>query len=111
MPTPTTTTVPAPTFVAAASGEGLASYTVDAASVDLTLLASGRCWVELRAGSENGPVIFAGILAPGDHRTFREPAGLWLRLGYPNGVAIQINGSTVGLPATSSPFDVSVERL
>ena len=108
---PTTTTVPAPTFVASASGDGLASYTVNSASVDLVLLASGRCWVELRAGSESGPVIFSGILDPGDHRTFEEPAGVWLRLGYPNGVAVQINGSAVGLPATSSPLDVSVERL
>ena len=110
-PTPTTTTVPAPTFVAAASGDGLASYTVKSASVDLALLASGRCWVELRAGSESGPVIFSGILDPGDHRTFEEPAGVWLRLGYPNGVAVQINGSAVGLPTTSSPLDVSVARL
>jgi hypothetical protein len=110
----TTTTVghpapaPAPTVVASHTGPSAATYTVSSSELDLTLLASSRCWIELRALSQTGPVIFTGTLAAGARQAFQSSTGLWIRLGYPPGVTIQVDGHALTLPATNSPFDVSL---
>jgi hypothetical protein len=52
--------------------------------------------------------MFEGILGPGDQRAFTNLTGLWLRLGYPAGVTIQIDGTTITIPPSSTPFDVTV---
>jgi Domain of unknown function (DUF4115) len=110
-PSPTTTVAPAPpapVVVPGAQTSGSAAYTVSSGPVQLALAASSRCWIELRAGSAVGPVVFEGILTPGASRAFENAVGLWLRLGYPPGVVLAVDGRAVGLPASASPIDVTV---
>jgi hypothetical protein len=76
--------------------------------VQLAVAASTRCWVELREVSSIGPVVFEGILGPGASRAFENAVGLWIRLGYPPGVVLAVDGRPVGLPASASPLDVTV---
>jgi Domain of unknown function (DUF4115) len=108
---PTTTVAPAPpapVVVAGAQSSGSAAYTVSSGPVQLALAASSRCWVELRAVSAIGPVVFEGILGPGASRAFENAVGLWIRLGYPPGVVLAVDGRPLGLPASASPLDVTV---
>jgi hypothetical protein len=72
------------------------------------LVASDRCWIELRAGSKTGQVIFSGTLPAGAHQAFQVSSGLWMRLGYPPGVTIDVDGQPLTLPASAAPFDVSL---
>jgi hypothetical protein len=111
--TPTTTVAPptappGPVVTAGAQSSGSAAYTVSSGPVQLALAASSRCWVELRAVSALGPVVFEGILGPGASQSFENAVGLWVRLGYPPGVALVVDGRPVGLPASASPLDVTV---
>jgi hypothetical protein len=109
---PTTTVAPAPppqpVVVPGAQTSGSAAYTVSSGPVQLALATSSRCWVELRAGSAIGPVVFEGVLDPGASRAFENAVGLWLRLGYPPGVVLAVDGRPVGLPTSASPIDVTV---
>jgi hypothetical protein len=73
------------------------------------LAATGTCWVELRSGSASGPILFEGDLGPGASHAFTNQSGIWLRVGYPAGVSLMLDGSPVKLPATGSPYDVSVQ--
>jgi hypothetical protein len=94
--------------VAGAQSSSSAAYTVSSGPVQLAVAASTRCWVELRAVSAIGPVVFEGILGPGVSRAFENAVGLWIRLGYPPGVVLAVDGRPVGLPASASPLDVTV---
>ena len=110
---PANTSVPAPPpasplVVAGTTGSGRAAYTVTSGPVQLAVVASSRCWVELRASSVDGPILFEGVLAPGVERAFANAVGLWLRLGYPPGVAIEVDGKHLGLPTSAAPLDVTV---
>ncbi len=110
---PTTTVAPAtlppgPVVTAGAQSSGSAAYTVSSGPVQLALAASSRCWIELRAVSAIGPIVFEGVLGPGASRAFENAVGLWVRLGYPPGVALAVDGRPVGLPASASPLDVTV---
>ncbi|MDA8047173.1 MAG: DUF4115 domain-containing protein [Actinomycetota bacterium] len=77
-------------------------------SVDLSLSAANRCWVELRSVSASGPLVYAGVLSAGSVRSFAAP-GLWLRLGFPEAVRIQVDGRPITLPASADPYDVTVQ--
>ena len=99
---------PQPVVVPGAQTSASAAYTVSSGPVQLALAASSNCWVELRAVSAIGPVLFQGILGPGASRAFENAVGLWLRLGYPPGVALAVDGRPVGLPSSASPIDVTV---
>jgi hypothetical protein len=99
---------PAPTVVASNTSADAATYTVSSSQLNLILQASGRCWVELRSGSQTGQVIFSGTLTAGTSQAFQSSGGLWMRLGYPPGVTIKVDGYALTLPATGSPFDVSL---
>ena len=111
-PSPTTTVAPAPppqpVVVPGAQTSGSAAYTVSSGPVQLALATSSRCWVELRAVSAIGPLVFEGVLSPGASRAFENAVGLWLRLGYPPGVILAVDGRPVGLPSSASPIDVTV---
>lgn len=110
-PPPVTTTLPARTSpVATSTSSTGVTYLVSSAAVTLRLEASTRCWLELRSGSANGPVLYEGVLAPGAAQVFNYDQALWLRLGYPAGVTLQLNGSTVTLPSNGSPYNVSVQN-
>jgi len=104
----TTPTTQPPPFVELSSGGGTDSYSVSGSPLELTLSAVGRCWVELRQGSPSGPMVFTGILGPGQSRSFQSAQGLWLRLGYPPGMTMTVNGHTLPLPANPAPLNVEL---
>jgi len=104
-----TTTVPLPIVTVVSTGAGEASYTASSHTVLLNLAVTrAPCWIELRSSSVNGPTVFQGILQPGAVHRFQAVGGLWLRLGNPAGVAVQLDGQPVNLPKAPSPYNVSV---
>jgi hypothetical protein len=107
---PTTTlslpAAPAP-LTPTSTGISQATYTVGAPTVVISLSATNTCWVELRASSASGAVLYQGVMTAGMARSFAAP-GLWVRIGYPEGVNLEIDGSAVSLPASGSPFNVTV---
>jgi hypothetical protein len=102
------TTVPEPMLVATAATTSYASYTVNAASVNIDLSAGRACWIELRDASRNGPLVYQGTLQPGATQAFHAVGSVWMRLGDPSGVTVTIDGSAVNLPAVSNPYDLTV---
>ena len=111
LPASPSTTPPNRTATATATSTGptSATYVVTATPIDLTVAASNRCWVELRSGSASGPLLFEGLLVAGSSHVFSNPSGVWLRLGYPPAVRVQVDGSRVHLPVSGQPYDVSVQ--
>jgi Domain of unknown function (DUF4115) len=63
----------------------------------------GDCWVEVRAGSATGEVLYAGTLANGSSLKFARPK-LWLRLGAASNVDVVVNGE----PSTVPPGTVEL---
>ena len=85
------------------------TYTASSGPLTLTLVASERCWMELRADSADGPIVFEGTLNPGDRKAFNDLPGLWIRLGYPGGVVIQVDGAHITTPSDADPYNITVE--
>jgi hypothetical protein len=52
---------------------------------------AGDSWLEVRAGSERGPVLYAGTLGRGQTVSFRRPR-LWVRLGAASNVDVMADG-------------------
>ncbi len=87
-----------------------ARTTPDVANVKLTA-ARGDCWLEVRAGSATGPVLFTGILPAGDALRFREPA-LWIRAGRPAVLDVMVNGEPArDFPQTTAAVLVTPEGV
>lgn len=105
-PLPPATHPARPRVTPTSSGATEASYAVASGPVQLSLFASGVCWVELRTGSQSGPIMFEGTLEPGVRQTFQPDGNVWLRLGDPGGVQLQVDGITISLPASAVPYDV-----
>jgi hypothetical protein len=58
----------------------------------------GDCWVEVRAGSASGNVLYAGTLEGGSTLRFNRPR-LWLRLGAASNVDVVVNGRAAEVPS------------
>jgi hypothetical protein len=58
----------------------------------------GPCWLSVHRGSEAGPVLYQGMLEPGQHASFAG-ARLWIRIGAPWNLDATLNGKPVQLPA------------
>jgi hypothetical protein len=86
-----------------------ATYMVSAGQVDVSVSSLSPCWVELRAGSATGPIVFEATLGSGARRTFTDLAGAWLRFGNPPGVVVEVNGTSLSLPAREVPYDLILE--
>ncbi|MFN8036384.1 MAG: helix-turn-helix domain-containing protein [Acidimicrobiia bacterium] len=85
-----------------------AQFAVGPAPVTLVLVAHGPCWVQVRNGA-GGPVLFEGMLAEQQPRTFSSPGALWVRLGSPTNVALTVGGRPVGLAvAPGTPYDITL---
>ena len=108
VPAPSPTPTAPPTLTATSTSATDAVYTVAAGSLQVSMDASAPCWVELRTGSPSGPVAYEGILQAGASRSFSAANGLWMRLGNPGGVQVQINGAAVNLPTAANPFNITV---
>jgi RodZ C-terminal domain len=67
--------------------------------VQLTLAAArGASWVEVRAGSNTGKVLYSGTLAAGSREAFTG-ARLWIRFGGASNVDLAIDGERMQIPA------------
>ena len=88
------------------TGTGAAAAPPTASRSNVTLAASrGDCWMEVRAGSSSGRLVYVGTLAKG--KTLRAAASqLWMRLGRPQNVDLRVNGRSAPIPAGT--FDVLV---
>jgi cytoskeletal protein RodZ len=54
--------------------------------------ARGDCWVQVRAGSANGRLIYEGTVQQGQAQRFARWSRLWLELGAPSNLNAQLNG-------------------
>jgi hypothetical protein len=84
--TPTRTSAPAPDPRERPAPHNLPGVT------SLTISANrGDCWVEVRAGSPSGALLYAGTLVSGKTLRFNREK-LWLRLGAASNVDVVVNG-------------------
>jgi cytoskeletal protein RodZ len=70
---------------------------------------SGSSWMEVRAGSSGGKLLYSGTLERGQRKTF-EGARLQLALAAPDNVAVRLNGNRVSLPV-GTIFVVTPRRI
>jgi hypothetical protein len=64
--------------------------------VKLTLTAArGNCWLSVRLRSQTGALAWEGTLAQGHTLRFTSRRPLWIRIGAPEALAIQLSGRTV----------------
>lgn len=69
----------------------------------------GDSWMEVRAGSVSGRLLYSGTLEQGQRKTFHERS-LQLALAKPDNVAVKLNGNRAELPAGST-FVVTARRI
>ncbi len=67
----------------------------------LALAASGPCWLEVRAGSATGRLIFLGTLEAGQTRHFTS-GPLWVRVGAPWELRMRVHGRPMPLPISAA---------
>ncbi len=112
-PTParatSTTTVPPASLVLLSSDSQQARYQVNRPSVDLELVPSAACWVEIKSALGGGPTVFVGTLRPGSHQavpTGPTTGGVSVRLGNPGAMSVTVDGAALPVPLASStqPF-------
>jgi cytoskeletal protein RodZ len=71
--------------------------------------ARGPCWLSVRAGGPHGAVLFEGILAQGSTKRFALTHAVWVRMGRPSALDIEVAGQPVGgLP--ESPANLLLSR-
>jgi cytoskeletal protein RodZ len=86
-PTTSETTPPPTPPSAPASESRLAKLVLSAAR--------GDCWVQVRAGSAKGRLIYEGTLQQGQAQRFARWSRLWLELGAPSNLNARLNGRSV----------------
>ena len=69
----------------------------------------GGSWMEVRAGSAAGKLLYSGTLEQGQRKSF-EGRSLQLALAEPENVAVRLNGNRVELPAGTT-FVVTSRRV
>ena len=100
----TTTTTPAsPPPPAAAPQRRLAKLVLSART--------GDCWVQVRAGSARGRLIYEGTLQQGQTQRFAGWKRLWLELGAPSMLSARLNGRAVDFPQQPSVVVVTAEGV
>ena len=62
----------------------------------------GDCWVQVRAGSVRGRLIYEGTLQQGQTQRFVRWKRLWLELGAPSYLSARLNGRRVDFPQQPS---------
>jgi len=81
-----------------ANGAAEATTATSTETVDLALTASRPTWIEVRAGSATGTVLYTGTLASGTTKSFRGNA-IWVRFGVASNVDAHLNGQRLRLAA------------
>lgn len=89
---PTPTPSPAETFIALS----------DAIELEV-VAAKADCWLEIYA---DGELLYYKTLAEGDSHLFRAEDKMIVRLGYPAGVELIVNGKNIGSPGGQDPIEI-----
>lgn len=92
-PSPTPEPTPSPTpgdFIASSDG---ITVVIEAARAD--------CWVEVTA---DGVVVFSQTIPAGSSETFEASEQMSLRLGFPEGIDLIVNGRDLGTPGGPNPI-------
>ncbi|HEX9546600.1 MAG TPA: DUF4115 domain-containing protein, partial [Acidimicrobiales bacterium] len=109
--TPTTAASSGASAVLIGSSSDSAQYGLPG-SAQLELVATERCWVQIRTGSNSGAIVFSGMMQPGDRQPLPAGGPVWLRLGNPPGVSLVVNGQPLHLdavPTGPQPFDLTLQ--
>ena len=96
----------------ASPGAGQATHSPSSAAQRTRLAVtavSGGSWMEVRAGSSGGKLLYSGTLERGQRKTF-EGVRLQLALAEPQNVAVRLNGNRVSLPVGTT-FVVTPRRI
>jgi len=64
-------------------------------------------WVSVRGRNEGGPVVFEGILAPGQTYSVRVRRSVWVASGNPGGLAVSVNGAAADLTGVTKDLLVT----
>lgn len=105
-PTTTPTTVPVVADLISSS-VGAATYHISSAKASIVVRAKGPCWLEVRADSPSGQVVYEGTLEAGQRSSVTGPA--WLRLGDPPQVTVSVNGKRLGPPGAQQGAPLNLE--
>lgn len=68
---------------------------------------TGDCWMEVRATSSAGQVLYTGTVTSGNKRVFRGKK-LWFKLGNPGAVGMRVGSKQVKLQSQTGPWPVLV---
>ncbi len=108
---PVTTTPPVteasyPAVLVSSSG-GTATYQLSSPSASIVVTAKGRCWLEVRANSPLGQIVYEGILEAGQQSSVTGPA--WLRVGDPPEVSVRVNGTRMPVPGAAQAVPLNLQ--
>ena len=108
VPGPTAPTTALAPVVAISHDSQEARFRLAQPGAVIELAPVSSCWVQIRLGSATGQVVFTGTLRPGDRRPLPAGQAVWLRIGNPPGMAIQVNGTPLAIsaPDNSQPYNV-----
>ena len=98
-----TTATSKPAVSAPIVGPGSVTYTVAAGTV-VKVVATGRCWVQARRGS-NGAVLDDVILKAGETKSYTSP--LWMRIGDTSKLTVTGGSTRLQLPPTTGNLIVN----
>lgn len=89
---PTPTPSPDETFIAFTDG------------IELEVIATGAdCWLEVYA---DGQLLYYETLAAGESELFTADEKMAVRLGYPAGIELVVNGKNIGSPGGQDPIEL-----
>lgn len=76
--------------------------------IELEVVASvADCWLEIYADGEQ---LYYDTLAVGESETFKSAHRMFVRLGYPQGVELIVNGRNIGSPGGDDPIELLLPR-
>lgn len=78
-------------------------YTVSADRIEVTLAASGRCWLRVVA---DGRLAYEGTVSAGESLRFEAGTDLRIRAGNPAALKVNVNGRDMGTPSDVGPRDL-----
>jgi hypothetical protein len=80
--------------------------------ITLRLRANADTWVEIRAGSADGDVLYSGILPQGNAKRFRsKQEQVWASFGAASNLTARLNGNRLQLPPGTYSALVSTNGL
>jgi cytoskeletal protein RodZ len=75
--------------------------------IDLVIEASkGDCWISIQEDGRDVTGAGGRLMAQGEQATFKARKKIEMRLGYPQGVDLIVNGQNIGSPGGSRPINL-----